>query len=169
MKTLQLVIFVLAASFAVAATLEGEVVKVSDGDTVHVLAGKQKAKVGLDRINAPESLQEYGKEATRHLADLIFGKTVKVLYDKKDRYGRILGIIFMDGLEINLEMVASGNAWHYRQFDKTIAYCDAERMAREKELGLWANPSPICPQEWRRRNKKRSFGDRPHNSSHSSL
>ena len=157
MKTLQLVIFVLAANFAVAATLEGEVVKVSDGDTVHVLAGKQKAKIRLDRIDAPESRQEYGREATKHLADLIFGKTVKVLYDKKDRYGRILGTIFMGDLEVNLEMVATGNAWHYRQFDKTIAYCDAERMAREKELGLWANPSPICPQEWRRRRKHYEF------------
>lgn len=152
-KTLQLVIFVLAANFAVAATLEGEVVKVSDGDTVHVLSDGQKSKIRLDCIDAPESLQEYGKEATKHLADLILGKTVTVVYDKNDRYGRMLGIIFMDDLEVNLEMVATGNAWHYRQFDKTIAYCDAERMAREKELGLWANPSPICPQEWRRRRK----------------
>ena len=118
-----------------------------------MLSDGQKSKIRLDRIDAPESLQEYGKEATKHLADLILGKTVTVVYDKNDRYGRMLGIIFMDDLEVNLEMVATGNAWHYRQFDKTIAYCDAERMAREKELGLWANPSPICPQEWRRRRK----------------
>ena len=153
MKTLQLVIFVLAANFAVAATLEGEVVKVSDGDTVHVLAGKQKAKIRLDRIDAPESRQEYGKEATKHLADLIFGKTVKVLYDKKDRYGRILGIIFMDDLEVNLEMVATGNAWHYKAFDSSQAYVEAEKSARESRLGLWAGSNIINPQEWRRSRK----------------
>ena len=164
MKMLHLIVVLLLANFAVAATLEGVVVKVSDGDTVHLLVGNEKSKIRLDRIDAPESKQEYGKEAAKYLADLILGKTVTVVYDKNDRYGRMLGIIFMDGLEINLEMVATGNAWHYRQFDKTIAYCDAERMAREKELGLWANPSPICPQEWRRRNEGLLRGLSPHDS-----
>ena len=88
------------------------------------------------------------------LRGLVGDKMVRIVWDKLDRYRRIIGTVYVENDEINLAMVATGNAWHYRQFDKTIAYCDAERMAREKELGLWANPSPICPHEWRRRNKK---------------
>lgn len=154
MKMLHLIVALLLANFAVAATLEGVVVKVSDGDTVHLLVGNEKSKIRLDRIDAPESRQEYGKEATKHLRDLIFEKTVKICYDKKDRYGRILGLIFLGDRDINLEMVATGNAWHYRQFDKTIAYSEAENDAREKRLGLWANPNPVNPQEWRKRSKR---------------
>lgn len=154
MKMLHLIVALLLANFAIATTLEGVVVKVSDGDTVHLLVGNEKSKIRLDRIDAPESRQEYGKEATKHLRDLIFEKTVKICYDKKDRYGRILGLIFLGDRDINLEMVATGNAWHYRQFDKTIAYSEAENDAREKRLGLWANPNPVNPQEWRKRSKR---------------
>lgn len=52
-------------------------------------------------------------------------------------------------------MVATGNAWHYREFDKTVAYSEAERDSRERKFGLWANPDPIKPQEWRRRKHRK--------------
>ncbi len=162
MKRIFAIVAALVAGAVLADTIEGRVVKVYDGDTVHLLAGSEKSKIRLDRIDAPESRQEYGKEAAEHLRNKIFGKTVRICYDKKDRYGRILGLIFLEDLDINLEMVATGNAWHYRRFDKTVAYCDAERDAREQKLGLWANPDPVNPQEWRKRNKrKRAYNSRP--------
>lgn len=155
MKRIFAIVALLSAGAVLADTVEGKVVKVCDGDTVHLLAGGEKSKIRLDRIDAPESRQEYGKEATKHLRDLIFEKTVRICYDKKDRYGRILGLIFLGEKDINLEMVATGHAWHYRQFDRTVAYSDAERDARRQKLGLWANPDPVNPQEWRKRNKRK--------------
>ena len=129
-----------------AATLEGKVTKVSDGDTIWV----GRVKIRLDRIDAPESDQEYGKESAKHLRDLILGKDVKVEYEKRDRYGRVVGLVYLGGKDVNLEMVATGNAWHYSHFDKTPAYAEAQKSAREQNLGLWENPNPINPFEWRK-------------------
>ena len=74
--------------------------------------------------------------------------------DKLDRYRRIIGVVYVDNVEINLTMVATGNAWHYKAFDSSHAYSEAEKSARENRLGLWAGSNVISPQEWRRRRKQ---------------
>ena len=133
----------------------GKCTRVSDGDTIHVVTdGNVKFKVRLDRIDAPEKDQPYGKESTAYLTSLIRGKTVRVEWVKKDQYGRVLGIVYLDKADINLQMVATGNAWHYSYFDKTPAYSAAESAAREKKLGLWTVENPINPYEWRRSKRK---------------
>ena len=81
---------------------------------------------------------------------MVFGKTVKVEWKKKDQYGRILGVVFAGEIEVNLEMVKSGFAWHYKYFDKTPAYAEAEADARSAKRGLWAGPSPQNPHDWRK-------------------
>ena len=133
----------------------GRCTKVSDGDTIHVVTdGNVKFKVRLDRIDAPEKDQPYGKESTAYLTSLIRGKTVRVEWVKKDQYGRVLGVVFLDKTDVNLKMVETGNAHHYSYFDKTPAYAAAESAAKEKKLGLWAAENPINPFEWRK-NKRR--------------
>ena len=156
----------------------GRCTKVSDGDTIHVVTdGNVKFKVRLDRIDAPEKDQPYGKESTAYLSSLIRGKTVRVEWQKKDQYGRILGIVYtQDGrawtpaapqppqnetvlvkgwYDINLHLVATGNAWHYSYFDKTAEYASAEAEARQNRRGLWsADEKPINPYEWRRSKRK---------------
>ena len=134
----------------------GKCTRVSDGDTIHVVAdGNVKFKVRLDRIDAPEKDQPYGKESTAYLTSLIRGKTVRVEWVKKDQYGRVLGIVYLDKADINLQMVATGNAWHYSYFDKTAEYASAEAEARQKRRGLWsADEKPINPYEWRRSKRK---------------
>ena len=145
---------VLAVGVACAATLEGKVTRVSDGDTIWVTPkGGRREKIRMDRIDAPESQQEYGKEATEYLNRRIYGKTVKVEWERRDKYGRILGVVFLEGNDINLEMVATGNAWHYAYHDKTPAYAAAEKDARANGRGLWAKPSPENPYDFRRRNR----------------
>jgi len=144
----------LAALVAGAATLEGVVTRVSDGDTIWVTPKVgPKEKIRMDRIDAPESKQEFGKEATDYLARRIKGKTVNVEWQKRDQYGRVLGVVWLDGADINLEMVATGNAWHYSHFDKTPEYAAAEKAARAAKTGLWAMPNPEAPYEFRRRNR----------------
>ena len=141
----------LVAAFAASGkTLEGKVTRVADGDTIRVTDGERRYQVRLERIDAPESRQDYGYEATVYLDKRIGGKTVKVEWQKKDPYGRILGIVYLDGVDINLEMVATGNAWHYAHFDQTPEYAEAEKSARAARLGLWAGESPISPYDFRR-------------------
>ena len=148
----------LVAAFAASGkTLEGEVTRVSDGDTIWVKGNGEQGKgvkVRLDRIDAPESKQDYGFEAKEYLNGRIGGKTVKVEWEKKDQFGRILGLVYLDGADINLEMVATGNAWHYAHFDQTPEYAEAEKVAREKRLGLWADESPINPYDFRQGRKR---------------
>ena len=133
----------------------GHCTKVSDGDTIHVVTdGNEKFKVRLDRIDAPEKDQPHGKESTAYLTSLIRGKTVRVEWQKKDQYGRVLGIVYLDKTDINLKMVETGNAHHYSYFDKTPAYAAAESAAKEKKLGLWAADNPINPYEWRRSKRR---------------
>ncbi|MBQ4385678.1 MAG: thermonuclease family protein [Kiritimatiellae bacterium] len=148
----------LVAAFAASGkTLEGEVTRVSDGDTIWVKGSGEQGKgvkVRLDRIDAPESKQDYGFEAKEYLNGRIGGKTVKVEWQKKDPYGRILGIVYLDGVDINLEMVATGNAWHYAYFDNTPEYTEAEKSARAARLGLWSGDSPINPYDFRQARKR---------------
>ena len=75
-------------------------------------------------------------------------------YRLLDQYGRILGIVYLDKTDINLQMVATGHAHHYSYFDKTPAYSAAESAAKEKKLGLWAADNPINPYEWRRSKRR---------------
>lgn len=130
--------------------ITGKVTRVSDGDTVWVTDESGKHKVRLNRIDAPESDQPFGKESTAHLKSLIGGRDVRVEYEKLDQYGRILGIIYLGGTDINLQMVRDGCAWHYKHFDNTPAYAEAERAARAAKRGLWAVPNPTNPYEWRK-------------------
>lgn len=143
-----------------AEVLVGRVIAVADGDTVTVLdASRQQHRIRLVGIDAPERGQAFGNRARQHLADRVFQREVQVEYDKRDRYGRILGKIVLDGEDINLMMVRDGMAWHYRQFqrdqrpaDRTL-YADAEREARAAGRGLWADAHPQPPWEFRRQNR----------------
>ena len=137
--------------------LVGRVTRGSDGDalwggdTLWVTdAMGVRAKVRLDRIDAPESDQPWGRESTAYLKGLVDGKSVKVEWRKHDQYGRCLGIIWFEGRDTNLHMVETGNAWHYSYYDKTPAYAAAEVAAREAKKGLWAAEGPINPYRWRK-------------------
>jgi len=92
-----------------------KVVKVTDGDTVHVLdQSTVKHKIRLGGIDAPEKKQAFGKKSKQNLASLVAGKQVEVEYNKRDRYGRIIGKLIKDGQDINLLQIKHGYAWHYQ-------------------------------------------------------
>ena len=134
-----------------AAELCGKVVKVSDGDTITLLCESNLLeRIRLDRIDAPEKSQPFGKRAKEHLSKLVFGKFVTVRYDKRDRYGRILGIVMLKDQEVNLSMVRDGYAWHYSYFNHTQEYSAAETEARAARKGLWTQKDPVNPYQWRK-------------------
>ncbi len=153
---LAIVLFFIVIS-QVQADFNGKVVKVIDGDTVDILTPKkQKVRVRLLDIDAPESRQAYGNAARKYLATLIAGKNVFVKENKKDIYQRTLGTIFLNQININAKMVESGFAWAYRY--KGVAnnknMVKLESKAKQNKKGLWKDKHPIAPWDFRYRNKK---------------
>lgn len=148
-------------------TIEGIVSKVSDGDTIHVTDPLgTKVKVRLYGIDAPETEkinkktghvskpgQPYGEEAYQALKAKIYRKQVKLEIMAVDQYKRSVGIVWLNGKNINQEMVAEGYAWAYRQYlnrPHASEYIQAEEQARSKRLGLWQQNNPLPPWEFRR-------------------
>ncbi len=81
-------------------TLTGKVVTSPDGETLYVLDAKDKDHtIRLAGIDAPERRQAYGLASRKHLASIVAGKQVTVEYQKRDRYGRIVGKVLVDGVD----------------------------------------------------------------------
>ena len=100
--------------------IRGKVVSIADGDTITVLdAEKVQHKIRLEGIDAPEKGQAFGTKSKEKLSELVGEKEVAVRWEKKDRYGRILGDVHLGDHHINLEMVHEGLAWHYKQYSKS--------------------------------------------------
>lgn len=124
---------------------------VSDGDTIKILdAENTQHKIRLDGIDAPESYQAYGTKSKQALSGKVFGQAVRVEWDEQDKYGRIVGNIYLDDRHINMEMVTEGWAWHFKKYSSDEDLAAAEVEAREKNVGLWADPRPIPPWDFRR-------------------
>lgn len=143
----------LVCAISGAETITGYVIRVSDGDTFTLLLeNDSRERVRLYGIDAPESEQVFGHESRNFLARMINRKQVTVSYTQRDKYGRILGNISTDAIsDVNLEMLKSGMAWHYSYFDNTPSYKESAAKARESKIGLWADPNPINPYEWRKK------------------
>jgi endonuclease YncB( thermonuclease family) len=128
----------------------GRVVRVADGDTITVLtAGNMQEKIRFHGIDAPEKGQAFGQKSKRRLSDYVFGKDVTVTWKSKDKYGRILGTVWLGSTDINLQMLRDGYAWHYKRFDSNPTYAAAELEARQNRRGLWSDPNPIPPEQFR--------------------
>lgn len=116
-------LLLLLPSISLAQSLTGRVVGVADGDTVTILTPERRqVKIRLGQIDAPEKAQPFGQRSKQSLSDLIFDREVRVQVETTDRYGRTVGRIFQDNLDVNLEQVKRGMAWAYRQYltDKTF-------------------------------------------------
>ena len=152
-----------SAARSLTKALEGKVVSIADGDTITVLdSGEKQHRIRLTGIDAPESGQAFGTRSRQRLADLVFGKQVIVEYDKKDRYRRTLGKVIVDGRDANLEQIKSGMAWHYKYYESEQppedrkTYAEAEVEARAAKRGLWVDPNPVPPWDFRRGRRGRT-------------
>ena len=149
--------------------ITGKVVSIADGDTITILtAEKKQVKIRLNGIDAPERGQPFGRNAKQFISDKIGGQMVRVVTHGEDRYGRTIGNVYSIVYDpnvftpygdeyhlkprlVNLELVRAGLAWHYVRYapdNKELA--EAEKQAREKKLGLWADASPVAPWDWRK-------------------
>lgn len=144
------------------ADFTGPVVKIQDGDTITVLAPRNKQiKVRLESIDAPESKQPFGKRSQQSLAQLCATKTATVHETGKDRYGRTLGWVTCDGLDASSEQVRRGMAWVFIKYAAANSpLYGLEATAKTKHLGLWADPHPIAPWDWRAKKRIGETGER---------
>lgn len=132
------------------------VVGVHDGDTITGLNdAKTQHKIRLDAIDAPELGQPFGQAAKKALSGKVFGRDVVVIVKTRDRYGRTVGHVLIDGRDVNLEMLEEGMAWHYKQYDKNVRLSQAEEDARAAKKGLWADRDAAPPWQWRKGDKQR--------------
>ena len=110
----------------------------------------------LTEIDTPERAQPWGTRARQALADKVFQRQVQVMPEGEDRYGRLLGRIYLGGRDINREMVREGHAWAYRQYLSDESLLEDESLAREAGIGLWSLPQAqnVPPWEWRRNGRQ---------------
>ena len=121
--------------------------------TISFFTYAEEIRVRLYGIDCPESSQDYGYQATQYTKSLALGKTVTVEKQDIDRYGRLVGIVYLpDGKILNELLVKNGYAWVYDKYCH-LEICnywkELENQAKNKHIGLWQNPNPIPPWEYR--------------------
>jgi len=153
-------------------SVEGPVVEVSDGATLTVHDKvRGRVTVRLAGIDAPAAGQPYGRESRQHLSDLTRDRTVRVEWRKSDERGRLLGKVVLRAVDCadcpktrdaGLAQLEAGLAWWQRDYRRQQSLEDqgyyeyAEFDAKARRIGLWQDPAPIPPWEWRKRNQIRA-------------
>jgi endonuclease YncB( thermonuclease family) len=147
----------LVAAAAAAAEWHGKVVGIADGDTLTLLDDdRRQHRIRLDGIDAPERTQPFGQRARQSLAALAHGREARAACPKTDRYGRAVCRVTVGGVDVGLEQVRRGLAWHYVRYAHEqppatrAEYARAEQQARGERAGLWSMRSPTPPWEFRR-------------------
>jgi micrococcal nuclease len=129
--------FLLVNVLVQAETLEGKIVKIADGDTLTLLTStKDQVKIRLAGIDTPERKQPFGNRVKQALAKLAFQKQALIEAETKDRYGRTVGVVFVDGLNVNHELVKQGMAWVYRKYMNDKALYELESRLRKRSWGF---------------------------------
>lgn len=137
-----------------------QAVKVSDGDTLNVQKvenGKfvgEIVKIRMFGIDAPEKTQDYGIESKQALEKLVNGKTLEIEEKNRDRYGRTVAVVYVNGKNVNEEMVKNGNAWWYQEYDKKDTKMQAyQENAKKNKLGLFGKRGYVEPWNYRKEKK----------------
>lgn len=145
----------------------GQVVGVIDGDSLRVMHNGRAKKVRLHGIDCPEKKQPFGQRAKQATSALSFGQHVTVRRAGKDRYGRTLGTVELpNGTNLNYELVRQGWCWWFRKYSPSDTELESlERAARQAKMGLWVDPRPVPP--WEYRKAKRSLKNPTPSASHS--
>lgn len=128
----------------------GDVIRILDGDTVEVLDAEKKThRVRLANIDAPERKQAFGEVSRQALATMAYRQQVEVLDQGGDPYGRRIGVLTVNGRNLNAAMVAQGMAWVYTRYNTDKTLPALEKAARTNRIGLWADESPTPPWDFR--------------------
>lgn len=134
-------------------TLTGRIIGIKDGDTVVVLDSlKNQTTLRLAEVDCPEKSQPFGTKAKQFTSDQIYRKKIKYVVTDIDRYGRSIAMIYYDDNKyLSAEIIKTGMGWHYKRYSTSKELANFENFARLHKLGLWVEPNPIEPSEWRKR------------------
>jgi len=131
-----------------------QVIRVVDGDTIVIRYNGKYEKVRLLCVNTPESVHPdkkqnipMGKVASKYTQKKLTGKYVKLEFEIKKlrgNYGRLLAYVFVDGKNLNLDLVRQGLSPYYTKYGKSEKYDAefraAEKQARKEKLNIWGDP-----------------------------
>lgn len=147
-------------SAAEAFSFGGEVVEVLEGSTIEVLRFGKAQRIHLHGLDCPEKDQPYGDEVKPAISALVFAMEVTVEPRGKDKHGRILAdVLLADGTNVNQTLVKEGRCWWSRKFAPNDAELERlELEAKEAKKGLWEDPEPIPPWEFRKAQRRQSSG-----------
>jgi endonuclease YncB( thermonuclease family) len=133
---------------------EATVIKVIDGDTIWIKKDNKHIKIRLSYIDAPELKQNFGIRSRNFLSNLVLDKMIEVNTNKKDRYNRHLGEIYIhntkESIFVNAKMIKSGNAWVYKTYTNNPYLKNLEDYAKMNKKGLWNEQKIIEPWIFRR-------------------
>ncbi len=135
-------------------TMEAKVKRVIDGDSILVVdSNDMEFEAQLEGIDAPEMKQEFGKESLEALTKMLKDQKVKLTWKSKDTYDRLLAQVHLEDKHINVEMLRSGMAWHFKRYNKSEELAKIELEAKQAKKGLWSQESPVAPWDYRKENK----------------
>lgn len=150
---------IFAAEEVAADTPSFKVIGVKDGDTIVILQDSTEQVVRLGHIDCPEKRQPFGTKAKQFVSDKCFGAFVTLQVNAKNKYDRnkrlIAEVILPNGDNLNKELVRNGLAWHFERYSDDDSYAMLEQKARRQKVGVWSEPNPIAPWEWRKRPKSK--------------
>ena len=152
-----IVLALIGAYFFPAELLQSERVKIIDGDTLELVIEGEQLRVRLGQIDAPELKQAFGEQSKNNLQALCLGKIVRLQEDTKDKYGRIVGDVFCDEINVNQAQIKDGMAWVYKGYAKDKSLYLLEQNARQNRLGIWAAKNPTPPWEYRKKHAQNEF------------
>jgi len=153
-RVIFLILLILFSS-AEAFPFTSPVVGVIDGNTIDILHNGKAQRIRLYGIDCPEKGQPFGKVAKWATSALVFGRTVTVQGHDKDKYKRLVAdVLLADGTNVNQKLVKDGWCWWYQKYAPDDVVLEAlEQEARGMKRGLWVDPRPLAPWQWRKRSK----------------
>jgi micrococcal nuclease len=137
-------------------TIRGKTTKVLDGDTIDVITDQQKmVRIRLDSIDAPEKSQPFGQKSKDTLESWIGDQDVKVDVKSKDKYGRMIGVVYLEDVNINRALVQKGLAFAFEPFLKDQEILKIQEQAKSSHIGVWSIPESelVKPWDYRKNNK----------------
>jgi len=144
-----------------AATLFGKVIEVSSGDVITIYNLNRPVRVKLMGVDAPEMDQAFGDVARKHLADLVFEKSVLVEYAGIASDSSLTGRVLLNDADIGAQMIRDGVAWFDANSGNRLSandrevYQQSEQAARTEKRGLWQQENPVAPWEFVKAEKMR--------------
>ena len=137
-----------------AASLQGQVTAIVDGDSFTLVSQKLPVKIRLLAVAVPEGNQAYSAVARQHLSDLILNKYVVVRYSALQEF--LVGQVLIGDMDIGAQMIRDGVAWYDKSEERMLSeterqvYAMSMDAARNEHRGLWQDATPVAPWDYRK-------------------